>query len=81
MFKKILAGIMSAAIMCCLFAIGTFAIEETDLAQITDNLSDFSVANVLQVIVACFGIAVPLVLIWFAIRKVWSWAKAAFFGG
>lgn len=81
MFKKILSGVVVASFLCVLFAVGCCAIAETDIAAITGGLSDFSVANVLTVIVACFGIAVPLVLIWFAVRKIWSWAKAAFFGG
>lgn len=48
-----------------------------DLSGIVTALSGFSVANVVQVIVAGLGIAVPLVLIWFGFRWVYSKAKGA----
>lgn len=53
----------------------------SDITAITGALSDFSTTNVVQVIVAGLGIAVPLVLIWFAFRWVYRKAKGALKGG
>lgn len=46
-----------------------------DVSSITGALADFSTANVVSVIVAGLGIAVPLVLIWFAFRWIYKKAK------
>ncbi len=48
-----------------------------DVAQITTALSSFNVDNLLTVIVAGLGIAVPLVLMWFAFRWIYKKAKGA----
>lgn len=48
---------------------------ESGITQITTALADFSVGNVTSVIVAGLGIAVPLVLIWFAFRFIYKKAK------
>lgn len=47
------------------------------IGSITGALTDFSAANVVSVIVAGLGVAVPLVLIWFAFRFVYKKAKVA----
>lgn len=47
----------------------------TAISSITGALTDFSAANVAQVIVAALGIAVPLVLVWFAFRFIYKKAK------
>ena len=81
--SKILGLVLSCVLMFALavssFAAGGFG--ETDITQITGALSDFSVTNVLTVLVAALGVAVPLILIWFAFRKIFAWAKSAFYGG
>lgn len=61
-----------------------FALETTstvDVSQIVSALSGFNVTNVVNVIVAGLGIAVPLVLIWFGFRWVYGKAKGALFAG
>lgn len=80
MKRRILACCMSALLMVTL-AVNCFAMTESDISQITGALGDFSVSNILMVLVAALGIAVPLILIWFAFRKIFAWAKAAFYGG
>lgn len=45
------------------------------ITSITGALTDFSGGNVAQVIVAALGIAVPLVLVWFAFRFIYKKAK------
>ena len=45
------------------------------ISSITGALKDFSSANVAQVIVAALGIAVPLILVWFAFRFIYKKAK------
>ena len=47
----------------------------SDIGVITGALSGFSVSNVTSVIAAGLGIAVPLVLIWFAFRWIYRKAK------
>mgnify|MGYP007011377017 FL=1 len=47
----------------------------TAISSITGALTNFSSANVAQVIVAALGIAVPLVLVWFAFRFIYKKAK------
>lgn len=47
----------------------------TAITSITGALTSFSSANVAQVIVAALGIAVPLVLVWFAFRFIYKKAK------
>lgn len=49
----------------------------TAIGSITGALTEFSTANVVSVIVAGLGIAVPLVLVWFAFRFIYRKAKAA----
>lgn len=48
---------------------------ESGITAITSALTDFSVENVVTVIAAGLGIAVPLVLIWFAFRWIYKKAK------
>lgn len=48
---------------------------ESGIAAITGALSEFSVSNVVSVIAAGLGVAVPLVLIWFAFRFIYKKAK------
>lgn len=47
------------------------------ISSITGALTDFSTANLGSVIVAALGIAVPLVLGWFAFRFIYGKAKKA----
>lgn len=47
------------------------------IGSITGALTDFSAANVVSVIVAGLGVAVPLVLVWFAFRFIYRKAKGA----
>lgn len=47
----------------------------SSISSITGALTSFSGANVAQVIVAALGIAVPLVLVWFAFRFIYKKAK------
>lgn len=47
------------------------------IGSITGALTDFSSANVASVIVAGLGVAVPLVLVWFAFRFIYRKAKGA----
>lgn len=49
----------------------------TAIGSITGALTEFSTANVVSVIVAGLGIAVPLVLVWFAFRFIYKKAKVA----
>lgn len=56
-------------------ALGTF------ITGITTALADFSTSNVMDVIVAGLGIAVPLVLCWFGFRWIYGKAKGALMGG
>lgn len=47
------------------------------ITAVTTALSDFSVTNLSSVITAGLGIAVPLVLAWFAFRWIYKKAKGA----
>lgn len=47
------------------------------ISSITGALTDFSTTNVASVIVAGLGVAVPLVLVWFAFRFIYRKAKGA----
>lgn len=47
----------------------------TAISSITGALTSFSAANVAEIIVAALGIAVPLVLVWFAFRFIYKKAK------
>lgn len=49
----------------------------TFITSVTGSLSDFSTANLGSVIVAGLGVAVPLVLAWFAFRWIYSKVKGA----
>lgn len=49
----------------------------TFITSITGALADFSTTNLSSVIVAGLGIAVPLVLAWFAFRWIYKKAKGA----
>lgn len=83
--KKKIAVAFSSVFAFCLFAVGSFAAGEiglsTSITSITGALSEFTPANALLVIVAGLGIAVPLVLMWFAFRWIYRKAKGAFKGG
>lgn len=50
---------------------------ESVITSVTGALADFSAANVGKVLVAGLGIAVPLVLSWFAFRWIYGKAKGA----
>lgn len=50
---------------------------ESVITSVTGALGDFSPANVGKVLVAGLGIAVPLVLCWFAFRWIYAKAKGA----
>lgn len=50
------------------------------ITQITGALGDFSATNVGTIIVAGLGIAVPLVLVWFAFRWIYRKAKGGLKG-
>lgn len=77
--KKRFAMTVTAALTFALGAVGCFAAEgdslSTSITSITGALSSFSGANVASVIVAGLGIAVPLVLVWFAFRWIYKKAK------
>lgn len=47
------------------------------IGSITGALTDFSIVNLVSVIVAGLGVAVPLVLVWFAFRFIYRKAKVA----
>lgn len=47
----------------------------TSITSITGALADFAPSNLMLVIVAGLGIAVPLVLAWFAFRWIYKKAK------
>ena len=47
------------------------------IGSITGALTDFSTANVVSVIDDGLGVAVPLVLVWFAFRFIYRKAKVA----
>lgn len=47
------------------------------ITGVTGALADFSTTNLTSVIVAGLGIAVPLVLGWFAFRWIYNKAKGA----
>ena len=49
----------------------------SSITSITGALTDFSTANLAYVIVAGLGVAVPLVLVWFAFRVIYRKAKGA----
>lgn len=51
------------------------------ITAVTGALSDFSTSNLSSVVVAGLGIAVPLILGWFAFRWIFGKAKGALFGG
>ena len=48
-----------------------------DPSKVTAALASFSVDNLMTVITAGLGIAVPLVLAWFAFRWIYKKAKGA----
>lgn len=79
--KKKIAAIFSSMFIVSLFALGCFAAEgdglSTSITSITGALTSFSASNVVLVIVAGLGIAVPLVLTWFAFRWIYRKAKGA----
>lgn len=50
------------------------------ITQITGALGDFSTANLGTIIVAGLGLAVPLILGWFAFRFIYRKAKGALKG-
>lgn len=84
MTKRRILGLVLSCVMMMALAVSSFAagaFGDGDITQITGALSDFSAGNVLTVLVAALGVAVPLILIWFAFRKIFAWAKSAFYGG
>lgn len=79
--KKRLAMSVTAVLTFALGAVGCFATEtglSSQITSITGAISgSFTGANVASVIVAALGIAVPLVLVWFAFRFIWKKAKGS----
>lgn len=69
---------MTCCVMC--FADDNWSLS-TGISSITGALSDFSGANIVTVLVAALAVAVPLILVWFAFRKIFAWAKGAFYNG
>ena len=57
--------------------VGEVGSMDSVITSVTGALSDFSAANIGKVLVAGLGIAVPLVLCWFAFRWIYSKAKGA----
>lgn len=53
---------------------------EAVITSVTTALADFSPANIGLVLVAGLGIAVPLILTWFAFRWIYNKAKGALKG-
>lgn len=49
----------------------------TAIGSVTGALTDFSIQNLVAVIVAGLGVAVPLVLVWFSFRFIYKKAKVA----
>lgn len=80
MKKKVLAIVMS-----CVLAVGmsvcAFAAEGgsevVDVTGIVTALGAFNTTNLLAVITAGLGIAIPLVLLWFGFRWIYKKAKGA----
>lgn len=78
--KKKISAIVASSFAFVIMAIGSFAAEgdlSTSITSITGALGDFSAGNVTSVIVAGLGIAIPLVLVWFAFRFIYRKAKGA----
>lgn len=50
-------------------------------AEMVSNMSDFTIGNVLIIVGAAIGIAVPLVIGWFAINYIKRKASGALKGG
>lgn len=76
--KKALTIAISSVIASAmsLFAFATSA-ETVDVSGVVTALGAFNTSNLLSVIVAGLGIAVPLVLLWFGFRWIYSKAKGA----
>lgn len=79
--KKKIAMLFTASLTFVLGAIGCFAAEgdglSASITSITGALSGFTASNLMLVIAAGLGIAVPLVLAWFAFRWIYKKAKGA----
>ena len=81
--KKRLAMSVTAALTFALGAVGCFAAETgqsrvtSSITSITGSLTDFSASNLMLVVAAGLGSAVPLVLAWFAFRWIYKKAKGA----
>lgn len=79
--KKRIVMSVTAALTFALGAVGCFAAEGGDLStsitSITGALTAFTASNLMLVIAAGLGIAVPLVLAWFAFRWIYKKAKGA----
>lgn len=78
--KKKIAMSVTAALTFAMGAVGCFAAEgdlTATITSITGSLADFTASNLMLVIAAGLGIAVPLVLAWFAFRWIYKKAKGA----
>lgn len=82
--KKRIVMSVTAALTFALGAVGCFAAEgdlstslSTSITSITGALTGFTTSNLMLVIAAGLGIAVPLVLAWFAFRWIYKKAKGA----
>lgn len=78
--KKRVFAILTVVMLFATMALSAFATEGSqtvDTSGIVSALGAFNTTNLLSVITAALGIAIPLVLLWFAFRWIYSKAKAA----
>lgn len=79
--KKKIAMLFTASLTFVLGAVGCFAAEgdglSASISSITGSLTAFSSSNLMLIIAAGLGIAIPLVLAWFAFRWIYKKAKGA----
>ena len=84
MKKKIFAIVLSCVMVLSL-SVFAFAAEGAGVQEmitgVTGALGAFSVENLVLVIAAGLGIAVPLILAWFAFRWIFKKAKGALKSG
>lgn len=83
--KKKIFSIVLSCVTALSLSVFAFATEGGGVQQmitgVTGALSEFSVANLVLVIAAGLGIAVPLILAWFAFRWIFKKAKGALKSG
>lgn len=79
-FAIVLACVTALSLSVCAFATESGGVQEM-ITGVTGALGEFSVANLVLVIAAGLGIAVPLILAWFAFRWIFKKAKGALKSG